>query len=402
MLLRYTAGRTTNVAKAIYSLRASYRWCLSGTPLQNNVGELYGLVKFLKMDPWAYYCCNMKGCDCKFMWWQFVRGALTSNNPVRMVSGLDKDHFHEIIRGVVAGAEGKKCAACGHRSFMHFSYFNRNIIKPISNNGFTGTGRDAMLRIRNEVLQKIQLRRTKVIVQKDINLPPLTVRIVKLKLSTDEKDFYEAIYKQSKLKFDSFGAKGTVLNNYAHIFDMLGRLRQACDHPYLIVHGNRHGQAAQLPGKTSKRPDRAGALCGICQDLVTEEDVEIAKCKHVFHNSCITDYVTGISMDNDDPVHAEDDTAGTSGKAKRGKALKKTKSAPAATAPKEIKKNKKPMQPGCPVCFKPLTITLADPNAPKSEEQIRKYVYHTEAIPVHVTPQVACNLKHRVCATGML
>ena len=88
MLLRYTAGRTTNVAKAIYSLRASYRWCLSGTPLQNNVGELYGLVKFLMMDPWAYYCCSMKGCDCKFMRWQFVRGALTSNNLVGMVRSV--------------------------------------------------------------------------------------------------------------------------------------------------------------------------------------------------------------------------------------------------------------------------------------------------------------------------
>eukprot|EP01046_Picozoa_sp_COSAG06_P024748 COSAG06_NODE_2037_length_7766_cov_218.251989_4_plen_1365_part_00 len=315
-------GRTTNVAKAIYSLRASYRWCLSGTPLQNNVGELYGLVKFLKMDPWAYYCCNMKGCDCKFMWWQFARGK-----------------------------EGKKCAACGHRSFFHFSYFNKNIIKPISNNGFSGTGRDAMLTIRNDVLQKIQLRRTKLIVQKDINLPPLTVRIVKLKLSTDERDFYEAIYKQSKLKFDSFGAKGTVLNNYAHIFDMLGRLRQACDHPYLIVHGSRHGQAAQLRGKTSQKPEKAGALCGICQDLVTEDDVAVAGCKHVFHNACIGDYVTGITMDDND------DGAAAGGGGAKAKAKKKPK---------------KPVQPGCPVCYKPLTITLDPSYTQKTEEQIRK------------------------------
>ena len=33
-------GRTTNVAKAIYALRAEHRWCLSGTPLQNNVRQL--------------------------------------------------------------------------------------------------------------------------------------------------------------------------------------------------------------------------------------------------------------------------------------------------------------------------------------------------------------------------
>lgn len=37
----------------------------------------------------------------------------------------------------------------------------------------------------------------------------------------------------------SFGAyvdSGTVLNNYAHIFDLLIRLRQAVCHPYLVVH----------------------------------------------------------------------------------------------------------------------------------------------------------------------
>lgn len=331
----------------------------------------------------------MKGCDCKFMWWQFVRGALPLGSFTRpficpCVIGLDGGEFESHF-GVMAGAEGRKCAACGHRSFMHYSYFNRNIIKPISNNGFSGTGRDAMLRIRNEVLQKIQLRRTKVLVQKDINLPPLTVRIVKLKLSTDEKDFYEAIYKQSKLKFDSFGAKGTVLNNYAHIFDMLGRLRQACDHPYLIVHGNRHGQAAQLPGKTSRRPDKAGALCGICQDLVTEEDVAVAGCKHVFHNSCITDYVTGISMDASDD--GEDDTvATTSDKPKRGKAAKKAKGG-SATAATKSKKTKKTMQPGCPVCFKGLTIALSDPSAQKTEEEIRRC-----AAPLHFL--YLCHIKN--------
>ncbi len=48
-------GRTTNVAKSIYALRSEYKWGLTGTPLQNNVGELWGLVRFLKMQPWAYY-----------------------------------------------------------------------------------------------------------------------------------------------------------------------------------------------------------------------------------------------------------------------------------------------------------------------------------------------------------
>ena len=31
--------RSTNTAKATFELKAKYRWCLSGTPLQNRVGE---------------------------------------------------------------------------------------------------------------------------------------------------------------------------------------------------------------------------------------------------------------------------------------------------------------------------------------------------------------------------
>lgn len=43
--------RSTNAAKAAFSLDSQYKWCLSGTPLQNRVGELYSLVRFLGADP---------------------------------------------------------------------------------------------------------------------------------------------------------------------------------------------------------------------------------------------------------------------------------------------------------------------------------------------------------------
>ena len=40
-------ARTTNTAKCIYALKSTTKWCLTGTPLQNRVGELYSLVGFL-------------------------------------------------------------------------------------------------------------------------------------------------------------------------------------------------------------------------------------------------------------------------------------------------------------------------------------------------------------------
>lgn len=61
--------RSTNAAKAAFALDAEYKWCLSGTPLQNRVGELYSLVRFLGADPFSHYFC--KKCDCKSLHWQF-------------------------------------------------------------------------------------------------------------------------------------------------------------------------------------------------------------------------------------------------------------------------------------------------------------------------------------------
>ena len=45
----------TQVARACCSLRAKTRWCLSGTPIQNAIDDLYSYFRFLKYDPYAVY-----------------------------------------------------------------------------------------------------------------------------------------------------------------------------------------------------------------------------------------------------------------------------------------------------------------------------------------------------------
>lgn len=37
-----------------------------------------------------------------------------------------------------------------------------------------------------------------------------------------EADFYEALYTQSRASFGAYVTAGTLLNNYAHIFDLVG------------------------------------------------------------------------------------------------------------------------------------------------------------------------------------
>lgn len=53
-----------------------------------------------------------------------------------------------------------------------------------------------------------------------------TITLRKDKFDEREDDFYEALYTQSQAQFATYVQTGTVVNNYAHIFDLLIRLRQ--------------------------------------------------------------------------------------------------------------------------------------------------------------------------------
>ncbi|KAL2341934.1 hypothetical protein Fmac_009874 [Flemingia macrophylla] len=53
----------TQVARACWGLRAKRRWCLSGTPIQNAIDDLYSYFRFLRYDPYAVYtsfCSTIK------------------------------------------------------------------------------------------------------------------------------------------------------------------------------------------------------------------------------------------------------------------------------------------------------------------------------------------------------
>eukprot|EP00940_MAST-03C_sp_MAST-3C-sp2_P001866 g1866.t1 len=289
-------GRTSSTAQAIFGLRAKYRWCLTGTPLQNRVGELYALVRFLCIDPFAYYFCKKKGCDCKMLQWSM-------------------------------GREQRGCTNCGCPPMRHYSYFNREILNPIKRYGYIGDGRRGMLTLKNEVLDKVMLRRTKKEKQKEMKLPPLTVEVKTLELDDKERDFYEAIYKRTKAKFNAYVTKGTVLHNYMHIFELLSRLRQTCDHPYLVIHREDDDAFGSLPSKSSG----GGDVCGICLediDLDTEK-CAVTGCKHVFHQNCMLTY-------------AEKDSG------KKG----------AAKPKKKAFRNFKMLDKTCPTCFSPLVVTM--------------------------------------------
>ncbi|KAG5192746.1 P-loop containing nucleoside triphosphate hydrolase protein [Tribonema minus] len=239
--------RSTGTAKAVFALCSLNKLCLTGTPLQNRVSELYSPIRFLRMDPFAYYVCKAKGCACKSLHYRF-------------------------------GPEGRKCEECGHNPMTHSCTFNRLVLNPIMRAGYIGEGRRAFITLKSEVLDKILLRRTKATRSDDIALPPRVVRVRRYRLSEKEEDFYQALYTQSQAQFDDYVNTGVVLNNYAHIFDILIRLRQALDHPYLAA-------------ETGE--------CGVCREQ--PEQPVTAECGHPFCRSCVVDLMTtameGVAME---------------------------------------------------------------------------------------------------------
>lgn len=244
-------GRTTSTARSAFALSSEYHWCLTGTPLQNRVGDLYSLLRFMRLSPYARYYCGTEGCSCTSL-----------SHPF-------------------SGTSLHQCVFCGHGPVQHYAHFNKLILNPINRYGYVGEGRTGMILLRNDVFSRAMLRRTKLERAADLKLPSLETEVRKVTLTREERNFYESLYKRSTADFDTFVAKGTVLHNYAHIFQLLSRLRQALDHPLLVVQGMNVGPVVHEKG-----------LCGICSDALDGCNViKVNPCKHAFHRLCLGQFL---------------------------------------------------------------------------------------------------------------
>jgi DNA repair protein RAD16 len=240
--------RQSNTARAANNLRTQKRWCLSGTPLQNRIGEMYSLIKFLNIEPFGNYFCTR--CPCRSKEWNFT--------------------------------DWKHCDHCGHVPMQHTNFFNHFMLKNIQKYGIEGDGLASFGNIQ-ALLKNIMLRRTKVERADDLGLPPRVEEIRRDFFNEEEKDLYQSLYSDSKRKFNEYVAEGVVLNNYANIFTLITRMRQLADHPDLVlrrVHNNSQLGTEGLSGVI---------VCQLCDDEA-EEPIE-SRCHHKFCRMCIKEYV---------------------------------------------------------------------------------------------------------------
>lgn len=206
-----------------------------------------------------------------------------------------------------------------------------------------------MMKLKDQILDAILLRRTKADRSDDIMLPARYIAVRQEPMDEREADFYEALYTQSKAQFNTYVRSGTVLNNYAHIFDILIRLRQAVDHPYLVIYsdtikeyGNNDPGLVTTADMVSRRygsqQGKASSdelvTCALCHE--PPEDPRKAKCGHTFCRQCALELVESFAA-----------TCGGGGTASEAvtEGKKKRSSAAADVGCR------------CPKCDKPLTIS---------------------------------------------
>ena len=51
----FIKNRLSKTAKACYEISAEHRWVLTGTPIVNRLEDLFSLVRFLRVEPWANF-----------------------------------------------------------------------------------------------------------------------------------------------------------------------------------------------------------------------------------------------------------------------------------------------------------------------------------------------------------
>lgn len=237
-------SRTAGVAKACFALKADYKWCLSGTPVQNRIGEFFSLLRFLEVTPFACYFC--KQCPCKQLHW--------------------------------SQDEQKKCTSCKHSGFSHVSVFNQEILNPITGS-VTHKRKEGLAKLRL-ITDRIMLRRMKRDHTSSMELPPKDIVIHNEFFGEMERDFSQSIMSNSTRKFDTYVSQGVMLNNYANIFGLIMQMRQVANHPDLILRKNAQGGQNVL-------------VCCICDEPA--EDAIRSRCRHEFCRQCAKSYVQSFS-----------------------------------------------------------------------------------------------------------
>lgn len=228
-------NQPTYASKAAAEIQSTYRLCMTGTPFMNRAEEIFPLIRFLNIAPYN-------------IWERFSEDIV---RPLRNWDGDVKEH------GMI------KLQALFRSFTLRRTKESRLDGKPI------------------------------------IELPPRTDQPAFVEFNNEQRAFYQALELQQQLKFNKYLTDGAVMKNYLHILILLLRLRQACDHPFLLKNrGIPEGAkldekqmiklACELPSDIVERLRRQKQFaCLLCSDA-TVNPIIVHPCGHNICANCFT------------------------------------------------------------------------------------------------------------------
>jgi SNF2 family DNA or RNA helicase len=226
-------NKATKAAIGASFIKSEYRWCMTGTPMQNNVTELYSLIHFLRIKPYN----------------EAERFSRDFTKPLKSTDNRAKEKAMRQLQALLKA-----------------------------------------ILLRRTKTSKIDGRPI-------LQLPPKRMHEQRAVFSEDERDFYKALETQTQLKFNRYLKANTVGRNYSNILVLLLRLRQACCHPHLIKDFaiNTGGapnvdliaNARELPAEVVERLKQVDAFeCPICMDAVLNPAI-FNPCGHSVCEDCL-------------------------------------------------------------------------------------------------------------------
>ena len=163
-------NRKTITSKGCIDLQGLYRWCLTGTPMQNSVAEVYPMLAFLRIGPynnWLKFSKEIAGM-------MKSRDLQSNNTALRKVQVIFKSIL--LRRTKASTIDGK----------------------PI------------------------------------LNLPERETKTLYATFEPDQFEFYDAVEKKTQAKYNKYLKAGDVNNHISAVIVLLLRLRQVTCHPHLI------------------------------------------------------------------------------------------------------------------------------------------------------------------------
>lgn len=229
-------NRNTMAARAACRIECTYRWCLTGTPMQNGVDEMYSLVKFCRIRPYSDW------------------------------NKFSKDFSRPLKRKYEAGRD---------RAMDQLQALLRAIL------------------LRRTKTSKIDGKPI-------LRLPAKSTVEDRAVLSEDELSFYKGLEQKAQIQFNKYVQNGSIGRNYSNALVLLLRLRQACCHPYLVSKSGDFqlgnigdlqptdmlANAKELSEEVVERLKTMEAFeCPVCMDA--HENPVIFQCGHGLCEDCL-------------------------------------------------------------------------------------------------------------------